>query len=85
MEISHQFSTWRLKNEPKPEKPRQSHSKAKVMLTLLFDFRSNMHFKSLPLSLPAVLKSLKDIVHCKRPELWPNNLWILHDDLVSLD
>jgi hypothetical protein len=48
MQTSQQASECRLLTEPKPEKTRQSHSKVKVMLTLFFDVRGDMHSELLP-------------------------------------
>ncbi|CAK9811861.1 Mariner Mos1 transposase [Anthophora quadrimaculata] len=87
METSQQSSEWRLENEPKPKKPRQSRSKVKILLTVFFDFRGVVHFEYLPPGRTvnkeyylSVLMRLRDAVRRKRPELWSNNSWILHDD-----
>lgn len=87
VETSQQSSEWRFENEPKPKKPRQSRSKVKVLLTVFFDFRGVVHFEYLPSGETvnkeyylSVLKRLRDAVRRKRPELWSNNSWLLHDD-----
>nr|APL98288.1 putative DD34D transposase [Bactrocera tryoni] len=87
MQTSQQSSEWREKNEPKPKKPRQSRSKIKVMLIVFFDIRGLVHHEFVPEGQTvnkefylAVLRRLRENIRRKRPELWKNNSWILHDD-----
>jgi len=87
MPTNQQSSEWQTKNEPKPKKPRQSKSKVKVMLTVFFDIRGVVHYEFLPEGQTvnkeyylAVLRRLREKIRRKRPELWKENSWILHDD-----
>ena len=87
METKQQSSEWRFEDEPKPKKSRQSRSKVKVMLTVFFDCQGVVHHEYLPSGQTvnkeyylSVLKRLRDAVRRKRPEMWANNSWILHDD-----
>lgn len=86
-ETSQQASEWRAKNEPKPKRARQSHSKVKVMLTVFCDCRGVVHHEFLPTGQTVnkeyylqVMRRLREAVRKKRPELWINNSWILHHD-----
>ena len=47
-ETTDQSSEYHLKGEAKPERPRQSRSKIKVMLTVFFDYRGVVHYEFLP-------------------------------------
>ena len=87
MEAKQQSSEWRFEDEPKPKKSRQSRSKVKVMLTVFFDCQGVVHHEYLPSGQTvnkeyylSVMKRLRDAVRRKRPEMWANNSWILHDD-----
>lgn len=87
METEQQSSEWRLPNEPKPKKPRQSKSKIKTLLTVFFDIRGIVHYEFLPAGQTvnkeyylAVMKRLRDAIRRKRPDLWANKSWILHHD-----
>ena len=48
MQTIQQASEWHFDNELKPKKPRQTHSKIKVMLTVFFDYRGIVHLEFLP-------------------------------------
>lgn len=87
MQTSQQSSEWRFENEPYPKKPRQSRSKVKVMLTVFFDYQGVVHSEFLPEGQTvnkeyylSVLRRLREAIRRKRPELWKDNSWILHDD-----
>ena len=87
MQTSQQSSEWRLDNEPKPKKPRQSRSKIKVMLTVFFDYRGVVHSEFLPEGETVnkeyylgVMKRLRESIRRKRPDLWEHNSWMLHHD-----
>lgn len=87
MQTSQQSSEWVAKNEPKPKKPRQSRSKMKVMLIVFFDIRGVVHYEFVPEGQTVnkeyylgVMKRLRERIRKKRPNLWANNSWILHDD-----
>lgn len=87
MPTSQQSSEWRVGDEPKPKKPRQSRSKIKVLLTVFFDCEGVVHAEFLPDGQTVnkeyylqVMRRLREAIRKKRPELWKNNSWILHHD-----
>lgn len=87
METAQQSSEWRLKNEPKPKRPRQSKSKVKVLLTVFFDYEGVVHYEFLPEGQSvnkeyylSVLRRLREAIRKKRPNLWQTNSWLLHHD-----
>jgi hypothetical protein len=58
----------------------------KTMLITFFCINDIVHFEFIPQGQTVnqayyveILKRLREDVHSKRPELWPNN-WILHHD-----
>jgi hypothetical protein len=58
------------------------------VLNTFFAFKGIVHFSSIPQSQSAkksynteILKRLREHVHRKRLQLWPND-WILHHDIV---
>lgn len=82
-----QSSEWREKNEPKPKKPRKSRSRIKTMLIVFFDIRGVVHHEFVPTGQTVnkefyltVLRRLRESIRLKRPQLWQNKSWILHDD-----
>lgn len=86
-QTSQQSSEWVGKNEPKPKKPRKSRSKIKTMLIVFFDIRGVVHHEFVPQGQTVnkdfyltVLRRLRENIRRKRPDLWQNNSWILHDD-----
>jgi hypothetical protein len=69
---------------------RMSKSQIKTMLITIFDIKGIFHFEFIPqartfsrayYSLVEILRRLHEAVRRKRPELWPND-WILHHDNV---
>ena len=91
MRHGHTNVTWkRVNNRPSDDwKTSQNRSKVKVLMTIFFNFRSTVHFQYLPpvhainkKYCHSVLKHLKNFARQKRPELWLNNSWVLHDDNV---
>lgn len=87
MPTEQQSSEWRAKNEPKPQKSRQSRSKIKVLLTVFFDYRGVVHYEFLPDGQTVnkeyylgVMRRLREAIRQKRRDLWQNNSWILHHD-----
>lgn len=76
-----------MEDELKPKKPCQTRSKVKMMLIVFFDIHSLVHHEFVPTKQTvnkkyylAVLKRLHEKIRQKRPKLWKNNSWILHDD-----
>jgi hypothetical protein len=58
----------------------------KIILTTFFDIKVIVHFEFIPQGQTVneayymeILKQLREAVHRKRPELWPN-VWIPHHD-----
>jgi hypothetical protein len=58
----------------------------KTVLIIFFDIKGNVHFECIPhgqtlnqANYMEILKRLREAVRGKRPELWPND-WILHHD-----
>ena len=75
-ETTDQSSQYRTKGKPRPKRARQSHSKIKVMMTVLFDFRGVVHYEFLPPRQAAnkeyylsVMRRLHEAIRLKRPEL----------------
>jgi hypothetical protein len=63
-----------------------SKSQMKIMLITFFGSKGTVHFEFMPQGQTVDLayyvempKQLHEAVHRKKPELWPNN-WILHHD-----
>jgi hypothetical protein len=61
-------------------------SQMSTMLITFFDIKGIVHFEFLPQGQAVnqayyveILKNLHEAVHRKRPELWPSD-WILHHD-----
>lgn len=86
-ETTDQSSEYRAKGEPRPKKSRQSRSKIKVMLTVFFDYRGVVHYEFLPPGQTvnkeyylSVMRSLRNSIRQKRPDLWRDNSWFLHHD-----
>jgi len=72
---------------PMTKKNCQSKSRVKIMLLTLFDIRGIVHYEFVPNGQTVnqvyyleVLERLREEVRWKRPELFANNLWILHHD-----
>ena len=86
-ETTDQSIEYRAKGETRPKKSRQSRSKIKVMLTVLFDYRGVVHYEFLPPSKTvnnqyylSVMRRLREAIRLKRPDLWKDNSWFLHHD-----
>ncbi|UYV79096.1 hypothetical protein LAZ67_17001118 [Cordylochernes scorpioides] len=86
-ETTQQASEWRFKNEPRPKKARKAPSKAKVMLTVFFDYQGIVHHKFQQQgstitadSYLGILRRLREAIRQKRPVLWRSKSWILHHD-----
>jgi len=83
-------SQWMGKGSPrtnKKKKARMSRSKIKVMLIVFFYWKGIVHREFVPRGQMVnkqlyqdVLARLKDAVRRKRPELWENQIWMLHHD-----
>jgi len=78
-----------MKGSPQPKKTRMSQSKIKVMLVVFFDWKGIVHHEFVPCGQMVnkqlcleVLVRLRVAVCRKRPELWENQTWMLHDNNV---
>lgn len=80
VETAQQSSEWRLPNEPKPKKPRQSRSKIKVMLTVFFDSQGVVHSEFLPEGQSVNAEYYLSVLKRLREDLWDNKSWFLHHD-----
>jgi len=71
----------------KKKKARLSRSKIKVMLVVFLDWKGIVHHEFVPHGqivnkqlYQEVLARLRNAVRRKRPELWENQIWMLHYD-----
>jgi len=86
IETKAQSSRWMGQGSPRLKKARMSRSNMKVML-VFFDWQGIIHHKFIPRGQTvnkefyvAVLKSLREAVRRKRPQLWTNQSWVSHHD-----
>ena len=87
VETKSKLSQWRHSGSPRPKKARQVRSNVNVMLTVFFDFNGVVHHEFLPRGQTVnkeyylqVQRRLRDAIRKKRPDLWKNNLCLLHHD-----
>jgi len=85
VETKMQSSQWMGKESPQPKKAQMSRPKIKVLLVVFFDWKGIVHHEFVPRGqmvnkqlYQEVLVRLRDAVHRKRPELWENQIGILH-------
>jgi len=78
---------WKTSASPKLKKARMSKSKLKAMLIVFFDIKGVIMTEWVPQGQTVnqhyylqVLTTLRERVRRKRPELWENDSWILHQD-----
>jgi [histone H3]-lysine36 N-dimethyltransferase SETMAR len=86
-ETKRQSMHWKSKNSPRMKKARMSKSRFKAMLIVFFDIKGVIHIEWVPEGCTVnqyyyiqVLTTLRERVRRKRPELWEENSWILHQD-----
>jgi len=72
---------------PMTKKFHWSKSRVKIMLLTFFDIRGIVHYEFVPTAQTVnqvyyleVLEGLREKVRRKRPEIFANNSWILHQD-----
>jgi histone-lysine N-methyltransferase SETMAR len=72
---------------PKAQKRTTGRSKVKVLLTVFFDYRGNVHHSYAPggqtinkVHYLEVIRHLRDAVRRKRLDLWVSRNWQLHHD-----
>jgi len=87
VETKAQSSQWVGQGSPRPKKARMSQSNMNVMLVVFFDWQGVIHYEFVPRGQTvnkefyvAVLKRLREAVCRKRPQLWTNQSWVLHND-----
>ena len=86
VETKAQSSQWVGQGSPRPKKARMIQSNMKVMV-VFFDWHGVINYKFVPHGQTvnkefyvAVLKCLREAVRQKRPQLWTNQSWVLHQD-----
>ncbi|KAL4089073.1 hypothetical protein QTP88_024146 [Uroleucon formosanum] len=86
-ETKRQSMHWKTSASPKLKKARMSKSKLKAMLIVFFDIKGVIMTEWVPQGQTVnqhyylqVLTTLRERVRRKRPELWENDSWFLHQD-----
>lgn len=86
-ETKRQSMHWKTQSSPRMKKARMSKSKLKAMLIVFFDVRGVIMVEWVPEGQTVnqkyyieVLEKLRERVRKKRPDMWKNNSWILHQD-----
>ncbi|XP_023227412.1 uncharacterized protein LOC111627944 [Centruroides sculpturatus] len=76
-----------FKRSPRPKKACRVRSNVKVMLTVYFDAKGDVHHEYLPQGYTVnqtyyikVLKRLRNAIYCKNLEMWKSGDWFLHHD-----
>lgn len=86
-ETKRQSMHWKTPTSPRTKKARMSKSKFKAMMIVFFDIHGIVYLNWVPedqtvnqLYYLEVLAQLRERIRKKRPELWKNKSWILHQD-----
>lgn len=86
-ETKRQSMHWKSPSSPKIKKAKMSKSRLKAMLIVFFDIKGVILIEWVPAGqtvnqayYKTVLQKLRERVRKKRPDLWKNNAWILHQD-----
>ena len=88
LETKCQSMWWKTQTLPRPKKVWMSQLQVKTMHVCFFNWKGIVHYEFIKRQTVnqycylEVLTRLCKCVHKKRPELWPNN-WILHHDNAS--
>jgi len=84
-ETKRQSAQWKTANSPRPKKFRRSKSRVKTKMLTYFDIRGIVHYEFVPTGQTVnqvyyweVLERLREKVRRKRPEVFANNSWVLH-------
>jgi hypothetical protein len=85
-ETKRQSMQWKTSVSPRPKKACMSQAQAKTMLICFFDHKGIVHLEFLEQGRTVnqhcyleILARLREAVHWRRPELWPD-AWVLHHD-----
>lgn len=86
-ETKRQSMHWKSPKSPRMKKARMSKSKFKAMMIVFFDIQGIIHVEWVPEGQTVtqhyyleVLTRLREKIRRKRPELWKENSWVLHQD-----
>jgi len=78
---------WKSPSLPRQKKAQQSKSKFKAMMIVFFDIRGIVHVNWVPecqtvnqIYYKEVLTNLCEWMRRRRPEMWKNGSWVLHQD-----
>jgi len=86
-ESKRQSMHWKSPSSPRQKRERQSKSKFKALMTFLSDIRGIVHVDWVPegqtvnqVYYKEFMTNLRDRMRRKRPEMWKNGSWVLHQD-----
>ena len=86
-ETKRQSMHWKSPESPRKKKARMSKSKFKVMMIVFYDIKGIIYINWVPqgqtvnqVYYEEVLTTLCERVKRRRPEMWKNGSWILHQD-----
>ena len=86
-ETKRQSMHWKSPASPRKKKARMSKSKFKAMMIVFYDIKGIIYINWVPQGQTVnqvyykdVLTTLRERVRRRRPEMWKNGSWILHQD-----
>jgi len=87
LESKRQSMHWKSPSSPRQKKARQRISKFKATMIVFFDIRRIVHVDWVPegqtvnkVYYKEVLTNLREWLRRRRPEMWKNVSWVLHQD-----